>query len=519
MRAVIYARFSSNAQRDESVDGQLRVCKEYAEREGLTIVGEYIDRAKTGRTDDREGFQRMMRDVTKDRFDMILVWKGDRVARNRYDMAMFRSKIKKNNVTLRSVTEMIPDTPEGIILESVLDGMAEYYSANLAQNTLRGMRENALKAKYNGSRVPFGYRIDDNKDYQIDKDKEPFVVDIFDNYLSGWTMRELADQLKRDGVTHYGRAISPNGIGTILSNPVYIGTYKFADVVLEDVIPAIIDKDTFNNVQARRAQRAASRPKRDKEESVKYLLSGKLRCGICGSVIAGDSGTSRNGETHRYYTCLGRKRKETDCDLPSMRKEDLERIVLEAAREIVLNDDIINTITDHVIEMLDQEREDNHKLQSINAAIKETESKLDNLMRSLEHLPRGSETIAGRIAELEDHLRDLKAEQSLALIEIPNIERDDLIYWLSQFKGGDIENEEFAERLTQTFVCSNHIDHENITIIFNFSPDKSKIRYKKINGVAYINEEAIQRFGQPLIGSPCWIRTNDSSVNSRMLYR
>ena len=150
MNGVIYARYSSDNQREESIEGQLRECKEYAEKNGILIVGTYIDRAFSAKTDHRPQFQQMIRDSKKGLFDTILGWKLDRFSRNRYDSAYYKRILKNNKVQIISVTEPISSTPEGIMLESLLEGMAEYYSAELGEKVSRGLKENALKARFNG---------------------------------------------------------------------------------------------------------------------------------------------------------------------------------------------------------------------------------------------------------------------------------------------------------------------------------------------------------------------------------
>ena len=137
MTAVIYARYSSDNQREESIEGQIRECTAYAEKNGITIVKHYIDRAISAKTDNRPEFQQMIKDSDKKLFDIVLVWKLDRFARNRYDSARYKTQLKKNGVKLMSATEIISEGPEGIILESVLEGYAEYYSADLAEKVVR----------------------------------------------------------------------------------------------------------------------------------------------------------------------------------------------------------------------------------------------------------------------------------------------------------------------------------------------------------------------------------------------
>ena len=147
MTAVIYARYSSDSQREASIEGQLRDCKAYAEKNGITVVGTYIDRAYSAKTDDRPDFQRMIKDSGKKIFDVVLVWKLDRFARNRYDAVNYKYQLEKNGVHPVSAMEPISQGPEGIMVESMLIGMAEYYSAELALKVARGERENALQCK------------------------------------------------------------------------------------------------------------------------------------------------------------------------------------------------------------------------------------------------------------------------------------------------------------------------------------------------------------------------------------
>ena len=159
-KAVIYARYSSDRQREESIEGQLRVCEDYAKRNGMTILHVYADRALSGRSDQRPEFQMMIQAAATQAFDTVLVYKLNRFARNRYDSAKYKHKLKKYGVKVVSAMENIADDPSGILLESVIEGMAEYYSAELAENVMRGMTENALECKWPGGTVPLGYKLD-----------------------------------------------------------------------------------------------------------------------------------------------------------------------------------------------------------------------------------------------------------------------------------------------------------------------------------------------------------------------
>ena len=249
MTAVIYARYSSDNQREESIEGQIRECTAYAEKNGITIVKHYIDRAISAKTDNRPEFQQMIKDSDKKLFDIVLVWKLDRFARNRYDSARYKTQLKKNGVKLMSATEIISEGPEGIILESVLEGYAEYYSADLSEKVIRGMTENALKGKFTGGAIPFGYIINADHRFEIDPLTAPFVAETFQRYNDGQTMREIRDWLNEKGVKNQrGGLMTFNTIQHMLNNRRYIGELKYRDVLIPDAIPSIVSAELFNDV-------------------------------------------------------------------------------------------------------------------------------------------------------------------------------------------------------------------------------------------------------------------------------
>lgn len=302
MKAVIYARFSSDRQREESIEGQLRECHEYAKKNGITIVHEYIDRAVSASkdTEKRLDFLRMIRDSSKGQFEAVLVWKLDRFARDRYDSAHYKHLLKKNGVRVISATEPISDGPEGIILESMLEGMAEYYSAELSVKIKRGLKENALKGVNNGGRTAFGYQLVGKKDgpkhYEADPMTAPIVREIFNRYADGDTIKDIRDSLNARGITtNYGGAFRYSTLSLILGNRVYLGEYRYSDVVVEGGIPALVEKGVFDKVQARRNRN--KRAPAAKKAADHYLLTTKLFCGDCGAIMAGESGTSRNHDT------------------------------------------------------------------------------------------------------------------------------------------------------------------------------------------------------------------------------
>ena len=252
MKAVIYARYSSDNQREESIEGQLRECMAYCKKNDITVLRTYIDRAMSAKTDHRPDFQRMIKDSAKGLFDVIIVWKLDRFARNRYDSAHYKAQLRKYGVKVLSATENISDGPEGIILESMLEGMAEYYSAELSEKVIRGHTENALKCKYNGGTPTFGYIIDKDMQYQIDPCTAPAVLEMFTMYDKGATMKEIVAYMSERGVTTVrGKKIDLNFMARLLKNRKYIGEYSYRHIVTPNGIPAIVPQDLFDRVQQR----------------------------------------------------------------------------------------------------------------------------------------------------------------------------------------------------------------------------------------------------------------------------
>ena len=201
MNVVIYARYSCERQTEQSIEGQLRECEEFAEKHDMTIVDTYIDRAISGTsTNHREAFLKMIADSEKHTFEGVLMYKMDRFARNRYDSAVYKAKLKKNGVRVYYAKEQIPEGPEGIILESLLEGMAEYYSAELSQKIKRGMRENALKGKATGGSTAIGYKITPDKTFAIDEDYADVVRHIFRSYARGERVEDICKDLNEKGI-------------------------------------------------------------------------------------------------------------------------------------------------------------------------------------------------------------------------------------------------------------------------------------------------------------------------------
>lgn len=277
MKAVIYARYSSDNQREESIEGQLRECMEFASRAEIDVIGNYIDRALTAKTDNRPEFQRMIKDSYKHAFDCIIVWKLDRFSRNRYDSAHYKALLRKNGVKVVSAMESISEGSEGILLESVLEGMAEYYSAELAEKVVRGMKENTLKGLHNGGQVTFGYKINEERRFERDEVNAPIVNEIFNMYADGKTVKQIVNYLDSKQIrTSRGGKINFNAVQRMLSNRRYIGEYKFRDVVMPHAIPALVPDDLFEKVQKKLVKNKKAPAQRKAEDE--YLLTLNVIC-------------------------------------------------------------------------------------------------------------------------------------------------------------------------------------------------------------------------------------------------
>ena len=465
MKAVIYARYSSSGQREESIEGQIRDCRAYAALHEIDIVGEYTDKAITGRTDRRPDFQRMIADSAKKQFDAVICWKIDRFARDRYDAATYKAKLKKNGVRLLYAKETIPDGPEGIILESVMEGYAEYYSKNLSQNVQRGNYDSALECKALGHQL-IGYVIGKDGKYEIDPVQAPVVKRIFEEYAQGRSTTEICETLNREGYkTRRGGKFTKNGLHTILSNIKYTGVYLYKDLLyIEGGMPAIIDKELFERVQ-RIMKDHATAPKK-KDLSDKFLLTTKLFCGHCKSPMIGDSGTSKTGAKHYYYTCSKRKR-GGGCDKKSVRKADIEDRIVDEIHALIMTDGFIEQVADKVMEYQDS-TEDTSRMAELESHRRTVETALENMMKAIEQgiiTPRTK----SRVDELEAELSDIDASISMEHIASKKIPRDAIIYFLSSFKSGDVDDYAYRERLIDTFLNAVYLyDDGRMVIALNY---------------------------------------------------
>lgn len=465
MNGVIYARYSAGPnQTDQSIEGQIRDCKEYAEKNNIRIIDYYIDKHISG-TDflNRLEFNRLIRDAEKHQFSCVIVWKIDRFGRDRNELAINKVKLKKHGVTLHYAKEHIPEGPEGIILESVLEGMAEYYSAELSQKIRRGTYESALKGHSN---VPcFGYNLV-NKFYEINPDTAPIVPEIFERYASGEVAPDIARDLCRRGYKSVkGKTFTAKSIYYILRNENYIGTYRRSGVVKKDFIPPLVKEDVWNRVQEILAQNTRNRSHKRCTAPTEFLLTGKLYCGHCKETIIGESGTGRS-KVYYYYKCSGRKNKETNCQMRTFKKYDLESAVIQHTLNDVLTDKLIEFLCDKVMELQAADLQ-SVLLKSMHKQAKSIQKSIDNIMKAIE---AGiiTDTTKDRLMELERQKESMSIEIAKEEIKKPDISKNQLLYWLYSFKYGDINDISFQTNIVNTFINSIYLYEDHMVIVYNF---------------------------------------------------
>ena len=392
-KAVAYYRYSSDRQSEQSIEGQMRSCHEFAERENIMIVSEYVDRALSATTDHRPQFQRMISDCRHLDIDYVIVYKLDRFARNRYDSAIYKAKLKQRGIRLLSAMEKITDSPEGIIMEGLLEAMNEYYSAELSQKIRRGMRESIIKGKYLGGTVCLGYRVGPDNVLEIDERGAAVVRLMFSLYQSGKTLAEITAEVNTAGyTTARGKPFNKNAIGKILKNERYTGRFHVKGIEEEATCPQIIEQSVFDEVNAKLE---TARQKHRHHKGHDYILSGLLFCGDCGDRMTGTSGTARSGKLHTYYKCGCRR----------VTAELLEAAVLDAINDY-LHSDSMKSVAHVAYKAYREQIEDHSELDAARKELAAVDKKLGNAVEAVLN-GLNSPAVTAKIAELEEQKKGL----------------------------------------------------------------------------------------------------------------
>ena len=461
MKAVIYARYSSDNQREESIEGQVRECIAFAERKGYTVIHTYIDRALSGtRADNRPEFQQMISDSTLREFQYVIVWKIDRFSRDKFDSVKYKYALKSSGVSVISATEPIDGSPEGQMMESVFEGISVYYIKDLAQKTSRGMTENAIKGKFNGGTLTFGYTIDENHHFQLDPVNAPIVLDVFTRYSEGETIRSILDDINSK-MSNNGRKFTYHFLNWMLNNRRYLGEYKFQDTINNEAIPPIVSQELFDKCQHRLNvnKHKAGSFKNNKE---KYLLTGKIFCGNCGATISGISGTGKCKSIYRYYKCMNVKKHK--CRKKPVQKELIENIVLNAAMDIFKDKALIRKISKACFDLQSKE---SPMLPALKRRLRENQKEIKNLMNAIK-AGIVLKTTKSELEKLEAEQEQLETNIAMEKLVKPVIPQEKIQAWLMNFAAADLSDKSQKQKIIDIFVNSVYVYDDRVVIFFNY---------------------------------------------------
>ena len=460
---MAYARYSSAGQRDVSIEQQLADIRAFAAREGYTIVHEYADHARSGFKDvtARTAFQSMIAAAETGSYDTIIAWKVDRFGRNREDSAIYKGKLRRFGVRVLYAMEPIPEGSAGVLLEGMLEATAEWYSRQLSENVVRGMTDNAHRCLYNGTRI-LGYTRGPDDHYAINPEEAAIVRQIFDLYRAGFSAARICRQLNDQGLrTSRGKLFAPEGLMRILTNERYTGIYIWGSIRVLDGMPAIISKSDFEEAQRMRTKTA----RHVEQGAVEFLLTGRAICGHCGAAMIGDSGTSKSGARHYYYSCQAHKARK-GCDKKSVSKDYLESAVVDFILDHVLADEQIEKTADAVM-ALQQEELKHSPLAAMEAEHAKIMKQIDNINDAIAAGIWNTSTSA-RLKSLEDQAEDLRVSvESLRYSQAQLLDRDRVIFFLKRFTKGDRQDPLLRRHVIETFVNSVYVYDDHLKLVIN----------------------------------------------------
>ena len=468
---VIYARYSSHNQKDLSIEQQIEKCQELAREFGIHIMDVYEDRAVSGRTDKRPGFQQMMKDAASLRFRYVVAWKSNRIGRNMMEALINEARLQDLGVRIVYVEEDFDDTAAGRFAARSMMNVNQFYSENLAEDVRRGLYDNARNCMVANGHLPYGYKADETLHYAIDEPRAEIVREIFTRVASGEPFVDIFDSLNARGITtSFGQPWKRTSLNNIITNERYRGIYLYGDVRIEGGIPRIISDELYYKVQE--VLKVKKNPRGRHRVNGDYLLTGKLFCGHCGSPMTGYSGTSRDGVLHYYYVCQQRRLEKT-CQKKNVRRDEIELQIAKAIVDNALQDDTIEWIADQTVAYNER---------------KEAESRIGMLEEQLATAKRGIKNILAAIEQgiitpsTRERLQELETEQSqiegkiaAARADIITVSREDIISGLSMFKGGNLYDKKYQARLFDTFLIAVYLFDDRMKIEFSFTGSKHTV--------------------------------------------
>jgi len=476
---VIYARFSSYGQNEQSIEAQVRICKEFAESKNLKVINIYPDKARTGTNDDRPAFQRMISDAKSGAFQFVIVYMFDRFARNRRDSIMYKEMLKeKYGIKVISALEPIAEDEGGEFYEMFLEWNAEKYSKRLSKRVRDGLDTSVANGTFCGGYLIYGYKIEFEpvngkpgkyiKRVLVNEEETHIVKYAFEQYDNGFAKKEIAEALNAQGYRLKGKPFTGKSFDRWLINDKYTGEFTFGSRLCSNMYPAIIDKNLFERVQTRlqKNQHIAGGVATAK---LPYLLTGKVRCGHCNADMFSDGGTSQVGVKHHYYIC--KNRKVHKCSKKRENKDMLEYNVVSNVVDFLSDKENAEYAVDNVINYRDS-RLDERNLKSIQAKIantqKEVEELTDAFVKAKSNLLQNS--IEKKMQEYEILLNDLKYQEAqLELERGYRITKKDLLDFVNEFLAGDKNDKEYQRKVIDNLVNEVIVYDDNTVVIFNFT--------------------------------------------------
>lgn len=469
---AVYARYSSHAQNDASIEQQVAECKAYASSHDLKITEVYADRAISGRSDRRPEFQKMIRHAESGRFQIVLTYKSNRIARNMLDALRYEERLEKAGVKVIYCKENFGDNAAGRLAIRMMMSLNEFYSENMAEDIRRGLIDGAKQSKVMGC-IPLGYKKGEDGCFAIDEPKAEIVREIFRRVAENETLASIADDLNARGIqTQYKKPWGKNSFSTLLSNERYIGVYKFAEVRIDGGMPAIIDRALFEEVQekVRRRKEVAGR----RRDFAEYLLTGKLFCAKCGAPMVGISGTSKSGNLHYYYICKT-KREQHACNKLNVRKEAVEREIALQLKNTILQPNVMEWMINNVLRFQDEARKQSD-LAAYQNRLVDVKRSLDNLVKAVE-AGVFSQSTKARLDELEAEQRELHGMIAMEQAKIKTVTREQIEYYLESFRDGDVDDPAYQKRLFKAFLVKAFLDDDKFRIVYNYADDLDTIEF------------------------------------------
>lgn len=462
MKVAVYIRYSSENQRDGySVEYQLDECQRFIEKNNYHFIKAYIDEAVSGKsTNNRTAFFELLADVKKGLYDVVLVYKYSRFARNLMEARLYHHQIEKAGVKLISAKEQIDDTtPEGRMMRNIIMSMDEYYSDNLSTFVQSSMYTAAKQGKYLGGILPFGFALDENKNYIENKREADLVRRIFSLRASGTMPTDILKLFNNEGITsRNNKPFTQQLINKILRAKKYIGTYEYKakgydPIEIPNAFAPIVDINTWNLVQLSLNDNASKKNTKGRARKYSYPLTGKIICGLCGEPF---TGTSKGAKSNlKYYCCRGRD-KLGRCDNHSIKKEELENYVFNNIKALMLDRSVIDDIAQQVYDLIEKPspsaQNDIKELKKEQSRInKQIESLVDLLLDgsiSKDILNKKTKDLQERLAVLNNQIQQEEFKQSnvVSLEDIKRFLQDTLM---------SLEN---ADDLTKKAIASQFIN-------------------------------------------------------------